>query len=202
MDDQHQVLTSQAKWNQRHQQRSLPVPACRVLEAHREILPSTGHALDLACGLGGNAILLAESGLSCTALDISDIALTRLHNYANKHNLAIYPELVDLEASNFSLAPKQYDVIVVSYFLYRPLLPKLVSALKPGGLLFYQTFVDAGSKGQIGPRNKDFYLRKNELLAQFQDLDVRYYCEHTNNDSIKVNTEAHLVACKLSTLNS
>lgn len=193
---------SRAKWNQRHQQRSMPVPACKVLQEHCDLLPASGTALDLACGLGGNAVLLAKSGLSCAALDISDIALIRLHDYAQEQKLSIHTELVNIENDNFTLAPQCYDVIVVSYFLYRPLFSALAAALKPGGLLFYQTFVNAGVKDQAGPKNKSFYLSERELLSQFQNLDIRYYCERANDDGLNASTVAELIACKPNALKS
>ncbi|WP_373080276.1 class I SAM-dependent methyltransferase [Zhongshania sp.] len=189
-------VSSKAKWNLRHEQREMPGPACRVLRAHRDLLPANGLALDLACGLGGNAILLAQAGLKCEAMDISDVAVSRLNTFAGRENLAISACLADVEAHGFSLAPKQYDVIVVSYFLHRPLFPAIVSALKLGGLLFYQTFVQNDAGAQSGPKTLSFYLRERELLSQFRDLEIRYYDERANDNGGKASFEAELVAQK------
>ena len=72
--------------------------------------------------------------------------------------------------------PDSFDVICVGHFLERSLCPKIAAALRPGGLLFYQTFteerVDDG-----GPGNPAFRLGCNELLRLFPDLVVRLYRE-------------------------
>ena len=68
--------------------------------------------------------------------------------------------------------PASQDVIAVSYFLHRPLFKHLVAALRPGGLLYYQTFSVDRPESAPGPRNPDFLLRRNELLQAFSSLDV------------------------------
>ncbi len=196
MTEYRDPLISKAKWNLRHQQRSMPVSPCRVLQEHRHLLPSAGRALDIACGLGGNAVLLAQSGLSCDAMDISDIAVSRLNTYAQGQSLAISASSVDIETEEFTIAAEQYDVIVVSYFLYRPLFPVIAAALKPGGLLFYQTFVSTADRLQHGPKTPDFYLQERELLSQFKELEIQYYHESENTNRAKPSVEAALVARK------
>jgi tellurite methyltransferase len=162
-------------------------------------LPAQGRALDLACGLGRNAILLAQHGLQCDAMDISDVALARLASYANEHNLSINTLCTDIERDG--IGDQQYDVIVVSYFLYRPLLNAINLALKLGGLLFYQTFVRSASatnlnKAQTKLGNPDFYLAENELQAQFNDLEIRYYHETVPDQLSDTAAVAMLVASK------
>ncbi|MBB5187937.1 MULTISPECIES: class I SAM-dependent methyltransferase [Zhongshania] len=196
MAEYRDALTSKTKWNLRHQQRSMPASACSVLEQHRNLLPATGRALDIACGLGGNAVLLAQAGLLCDAMDISDIAVSRLNAYAQNHSLAISASLADIENDDFTLAAEQYDVIVVSYFLYRPLFSIIATALKPGGLLFYQTFSNTADRLQCGPKTPDFYLQERELLSQFKGLEIQYYHEGENTNSAKTSFEAALVARK------
>lgn len=193
------AIASRNKWNQRHGERELGTPACEVLQTHLSLLPAQGRALDLACGLGRNAILLAQHGLQCDAMDISDVALARLAGYANEHNLSINTLCTDIERDG--IGDQQYDVIVVSYFLYRPLLNAINLALKPGGLLFYQTFIRSAAatkdnKATINPSNPDFYLAKNELQAQFNDLEIRYYHETVPDQLSDTAAVAMLVASK------
>jgi tellurite methyltransferase len=45
-------------------------------------LPDDGRALDLACGLGGNSILLAQQGLKVDAWDIADVPVAALQELA------------------------------------------------------------------------------------------------------------------------
>ena len=69
-----------------------------------------------------------------------------------------------------------FDVILVSYFLERKLASALIDALRPGGLLFYQTFTRA-TVADCGPSNPEFRLADNELLELFRPLRVRVYRE-------------------------
>ncbi|WP_246598886.1 class I SAM-dependent methyltransferase [Methylogaea oryzae] len=138
------------------------------------LLPPSGRALDLACGLGGNALLLARLGLRVHAWDISPVAVERLRLAAAEPGLAIDAEVRDAENAPWPQA--FFDVIVVSRFLCRPLAGPIAAALKPGGLLFYQTFVGDKAEG-IGPSNPDYLLERNELLRLFAGLRVIAYRE-------------------------
>lgn len=148
--------------------------ACQVLRHNLHLLPMQGQALDLACGLGGNALLLAERGLQVTACDISPVALQTLEGAAKAANLPVVTVLRDIEGDG--LTGETYDVICVSRFLHRPLCADIAAALKPGGLLFYQTFCEEKLAGQ-GPGSPNFVLYTNELLRLFASLKLRYYQE-------------------------
>ncbi len=163
--------TTRNKWNERYRNADAVVPKpAWVLARYAHLLPENGQALELASGLGGNAIFLAERGFAVTAWDISDVAVRTLQNFSLSRNLLIDAELRDVERQ--PPQPESTDVIVVSNFLYRPLFPHLAAALRPGGLVYYQTWtadrpIDAG-----GPSNPDFLLQRNELLRAFSSLDV------------------------------
>jgi SAM-dependent methyltransferase len=131
--------------------------------------------LDLACGLGGNALLLAQAQLHTTAWDISSVAISRLQAMAIDKALAnLQAEVRDVELDPPPVA--RFDVIVVSYFLARQLAPSLIAALKPGGMLFYQTFTRIAVSAE-GPGNPHFRLGDNELLRLFRPLAIRFYRE-------------------------
>ncbi len=168
-------LSIQTQWDQRYidQDCSEASPAS-VLCNHHYLLPASGTALDLACGLGGNAIFLAQQGLTVTALDVSVVAVTKLKQFAKQEGLSIKPAVRDIEADG--LGTSCYDTIVVSFFLCRPLMPKIIDALKPGGVLFYQTWTQ--QKVQPGgPNNSDFLLAPQELRQFADDLDLHVYQE-------------------------
>ena len=148
--------------------------ACEVLRSNLHLLPAKGTALDLACGLGGNALLLAEQGLTVTACDISPAGLRTLAQTAKSHNLPLTTRQRDIEQDG--LGEEQFDVICVSRYLHRPLCPAILAALKPGGLLFYQTFCEE-KPATVGPNRPDFVLRTTELLTLFAGLRLRYYQE-------------------------
>jgi len=162
------------KWNSRYKASAAAPKAARVLLENRHLLPVNGHALDVACGLGGNAIELARHGLQVDAFDLSDIAIAGLQERASQNNVSIHTLVCDIEQT--PLAPQKYDVIVVSYFLSRPLFPSLMAALKPGGLMYYQTFTQS-KVSERGPQNPDFRLADQELLSLLAGFHLLVYRE-------------------------
>ncbi len=148
--------------------------AARVLAENAHLLPPEGRALDLACGHGGNALLLAAAGLDAEGWDYAEPAIENLKAEADRAGLALKGVVRD--AVEQPPEPASFDVIVVSRFLERSLCPALVSALRPSGLLFYQTFTRLKVQG-LGPRNPAFLLESNELLQLFAGLRVLVYRE-------------------------
>jgi SAM-dependent methyltransferase len=164
------------KWDLRYKDR-LPLDqhACEVLQDYVHLLPDGGRALDLASGLGGNAIFLAQQGLNTVAWDISRLAIKKLNCFALKKGLSLKAVVRDIEKN--PPAKDTFDVIVVSYFLYRKVLPLLSVALRPNGVLFYQTFTIERPVDNPGPSNPDFLLQPNELLKHFSGMKVLAYRE-------------------------
>lgn len=148
-----------------------PVP---VLADNAHLLPVAGIALDLACGLGGNALFLARQGLDTHAWDISPQAIRRLNAYGQRLGVALRTEIRDVV--EYPPAEESCDVIVVSHFLERSLVPAISAALKPGGLLFYQTYTREKA-AEVGPTNPAFLLDTNELLRLFSSLRLVFYRE-------------------------
>ena len=68
-------MSIKEKWNKRYRGVAGEQQASRVLRENLHLLLASGRALDLACGLGGNATLLAQQGLSVSAWDIADVPL-------------------------------------------------------------------------------------------------------------------------------
>lgn len=166
------------EWNQRYQH-SLAVPAaCFALQNYAYLLPSTGKALDVACGLGGNALFLAQRGLECSAWDFSVQAITQLQQRATALNLPIHAEVRDMVLN--PPAAQCFDVIVVSHFLERDLAAALKNALTAHGLLIYQTFSREAVDLDSPPRNPAYRLAAGELLQLFAGLKVIVYHEEGN----------------------
>lgn len=181
------------KWDQRYRDAERdPVPAA-VLAENLHLLPASGRALDLACGLGAGAMLLAQHGLEAVAWDFSPVAIERLRRKSAARGLSIKAEVRDV--SEWPPEPETFDVILVSHFLERDLAPALSSALRPRGLLFYQTF-SRQAVSDCGPSNPDFRLATNELLELFPSLVVRFYREEGRIGNPRVGTRdiAQLVA--------
>ena len=146
-----------------------------MLAEHQSLLPKKGSSLDLACGLGENALFLAEHGLKTYAFDISSVAIKKLQQQALQRKLVVHCQQQDIEKT--PLAKNKFDVIVVSRFLSRDLSCEIMNALKLGGLLFYQTFTQA-KISKTPPNNPNYLLAENELLHLFSPLKIRYYQEY------------------------
>ena len=115
-----------------------------------------GAVLDVACGTGRHARLLARLGFEVDAVDRDPALFSAPHE-----GVALLG--ADLEAGPWPYAGRRFDAIVVTNYLHRPLLPTLVESLEPGGLLVYETFA-LGNERFGKPSNPDFLLKPGELL--------------------------------------
>ncbi|NNE38314.1 MAG: methyltransferase domain-containing protein [Gammaproteobacteria bacterium] len=163
------------KWDEKYLSRKdLSGKPADVLTSNLHLLPKQGIALDLACGPGGNAIFLAEHGLDTYAWDISKVALSHLNHTAVNKGLGIKAEYRDVIKNPPETA--SFDVIVVSNFLDRSIIPDIIAALNPDGLMYYQTFTIERTK-KPAPDNPAYKLNPNELLGLLSGLTIRYYRE-------------------------
>ncbi|HSB51376.1 MAG TPA: class I SAM-dependent methyltransferase [Dissulfurispiraceae bacterium] len=184
------------KWDRRYGDRPKNAGAAsRVLTENAHLLPPKGTALDLACGLGANATFLAEIGLEVHAWDISSVAIETLRTHAEASGMPVNAAVRDVTRQ----PPEQesFDVVVVVHFLDRSLTEHLIAALRPGGVLFYQTFTHT-KVNDVGPRNEEYLLSDNELLQMFGSLRILVYREEgrTGDTTCGFRNEAMLVACK------
>lgn len=165
-----------ARWDRRYSEASVEnAEPARVLMDYAHLLPQGGLALDLACGLGGNAVLLAEHGLKTFAWDLSPVAVDKVGQWSRDNLLSITAEVRDAVAA--PPEPERFDVVVVSRFLERSLAGPLAHCLRPGGLLFYQTFTRNAVHAERGPGDPAYRLADNELLRLFSSLQVLAYRE-------------------------
>ncbi len=184
------------KWNQRYLRGDPREPAAaRVLTENQHLLPEHGLALELACGRAGNAILMAQHGLEVHAWDLSAVAIRQLKERQAELGIRIHPLQRDIVRS--PPAPESFDVIVISRFLDRKIIPAIITALRPGGLIFYQTFIK-DKVTAAGPKNPDYLLETNELLRLFRPLQIIVYREEGSVGNIRkgLRNEALLVAKK------
>jgi SAM-dependent methyltransferase len=148
------------------------------LTQHAPWLPARAIALDVACGRGRHAIWLAEQGSSVTALDRNEEAIDQLRREADTRGLPIVALVRDLEVGEPMLGIAAFDLVVVVHYLHRPLFPALIAALRPGGLLVYETFTRAqAARGK--PTNPDFLLEEGELQRLVQPLEILDWREGT-----------------------
>lgn len=184
-------------WDQRYRtaltDRVYAGQAAIVLTENEHLLPKKGVALDLACGLGANAIFLAGKGLDTYAWDYSAVAIDHLCQVVQSQALNITAEVRDVEVQ--PPEPGRFDVIVVQHFLVRDLIPSLIAALNTNGLIFYQTFIRDKTL-HVGPQKDAYLLAENELLTLFRSLNLIVYREEGLIGDIKrgFRNEAMLVA--------
>jgi len=126
-----------------------------------------GTALDLACGGGRHLRRLAQLGWTVTGVDRDGAALQPLQALGEVIE-------ADIENGPWPLAGRRFDLVVVTHYLWRPLWPRIVDAVAPGGRLVYETFA-AGNERFGRPSRPDFLLQPGELLQACRDLQVLGY---------------------------
>ena len=138
------------------------------------LIPSGGRVLDVACGQGRHMRWLASLGHPVTGIDRSPEAIAAVSSLGQ----AIQ---ADIENEPWPLEGQTYDAVVVTNYLWRPLLPRLVATVAPGGILICETFAQ-GNETVGKPARPDFLLRPDELLLATTGLYTiafeQGFCEH------------------------
>jgi len=152
-------------------------PASDLLDLAIPLIKPRAKILDLACGNGRNGLSLLRHGFSLSFLDRDSAALDAIAQQAPS-SAFIHG---DLESTTpYQIAPNSYDAIIVFRYLHRPIMPMIVAALKPGGILVYETFTE--QQASIGrPKNPNFLLKDNELLRSFSKLKVHHHQQGFNH---------------------
>ncbi len=157
------------RWNRKYEERN-PHPSFEpdsIVVTHQHLLTGCGKALDVACGVGHNAIFLAGLGYHVLGVDGSLIALRLCRDVTRSRDLPL--DLLAMDLDTFHPPADYFDVILVVRFLDRKLIPRLKRALRPSGLVIYQTF-NRNLLRQRPTFNEEFLLELGELASLFQDL--------------------------------
>lgn len=160
------------------------------LSEHADLLPSRGLALDIATGLGGNANFLMSRGLTVVGVDISEVGVS-----ASKR---MFPGLLGVVAdlNHFYMPADAFDVILNFFYLQRAMWPDIVRALRPGGVLVFETMTDRmlPDNPEINP---DHLLSTGELAADFPGLETLFYEEVASEENGRIIlATARLIARK------
>lgn len=155
-----------------------PVPAAGrdapspFVVAHAERL--RGRVLDVAGGAGRNALHLARRGSIIEIIDVAFGGLKLARAAAVAAGVEVLAVQADLET--FPLPVERYDGVMNIRYLQRSLFRSLQSAVKPGGVILFETFlIDQQAFGH--PKNPDFLLKHGELRSAFRDCDILVYEE-------------------------
>lgn len=165
MSDQDRV-----RWDEKHAGRgpaSLDAVGPPPLFApHRDVFPTTGHALDLACGQGLAAVWLAGRGLAVCGLDVSPVAVEQARNLARRSGAGDRCRFDVVDLDHGLPAGPPVDVIICHKFRDRSLDQAIVERLAPGGLLAIAALSEVGATA--GP----FRVAAGELPAAFAEFDL------------------------------
>ena len=150
----------------------MPVQPASWLIENIGLLPRGQSVLDVASGRGRHALYLAAAGWSVHAVDRDAEALAALRVAAQGLSGSVTTETLDLETSPPpSLGVERYGGVLVFNYLHRPLMPAIVDAVAPGGVLIYETFT-VGQARRGRPTNPAFLLEDGELRTLIAPLAV------------------------------
>ena len=133
-------------------------PPSAWVQRFAPLIPAGGTVLDLACGRGRHSRLLAGMGYAVEAVDRDQEALATLSDLD-----CVSTRCADLEGGPWPYGGREFAAIVVTNYLWRPLMPLLLAALGADGVLIYETFM-IGHERFGKPTNPAFLLRPGELL--------------------------------------
>lgn len=131
------------------------------------LVAAGGTVLDVACGQGRHAYWFYASNHPLTLVDRAQAAIESIAIPSTRCEAVV----ADIENGPWPFAGREFDAVVVTNYLWRPLLPTLVSSLAPGGVLIYETFAQ-GNETIGKPSRLDFLLRPGELLQVCSGLRV------------------------------
>ena len=175
-----------ARWDLKYEQGlpSLTEPDPFFISAYQTFVeqsfPHAGVALDVAGGLGRHALWLASRSWHVTVVDLSEVAIGKLSQTALELNVKL--ELLVGDASEYKFKPARFDLIVLFYHLDRSLFPKVVSALKPGGLLISKMSLRWDSDETLTTVLPANPLRRNELPPLVPELRALHHEERPVRD--------------------
>ena len=133
------------------------------IERFSPMIREGGTVLDLACGSGRHSSHLLARGHSVVALDLNVAAIKPLAERFGERKIEIIE--ADLEdGKDFPLKGRLFDGVVVTNYLYRPIMGHILASVKRGGLLLYETFAQ-GNERFGKPSNPDYLLLPGELLS-------------------------------------
>ena len=179
-------------WDERHRQRSREREECNatptqlVVKTAKRLQP--GRALDLACGTGHDALWLASEGWRVTAVDGSVAAIQTLQAEAQRRQVAIETQVVDLEAG-YHIAEGRWDLIVIAYYLQRTLLEQAKRGVAPGGVLMVIVHITEHGEEPTASR-----LSPGELARYFEGWTIEHAYEGKPHDSAHKRQVSEIVA--------
>lgn len=142
--------------------------ACDWVQRWSHLVRPAGTVLDLACGHGRHMRWFAARGHAVTGVDKSPEAVQTVASLGEA-------VLADIENGPWPLMQgaqaRQFDAVIVTNYLWRPLFERISQSLASDGILIYETFA-LGNETVGKPSRPDFLLQPAELLRVFSPLNI------------------------------
>ncbi len=135
-----------------------PLPPSAWITRFAPLVPREGPVLDLACGSGRHLRWFLARGWPVVAVDIDPRGTADLADTPGVERIT-----ADLEGGPWPLAGRRFAGIIVANYLHRPLIPHILDALAPGGVLLWETFAQ-GNQRFGRPASASYLLKTGELL--------------------------------------
>ena len=163
-----------------HAQITTPLPFLQHWARQLHPTAGGGGVLDLACGGGRHGRLFLEQGWPVTFLDRDISGVMDLSGTVGATLMA-----ADLETDGpWPLAGRKFDLVIVTNYLWRPILPQILDLVAPGGVLLYETFAE-GNEAYGKPSNPNFLLKQGELKETVtSDFEILQYEQGSTGDPV------------------
>ena len=179
---------TKSEWDKRYSRPSFifgKTPA-KFLAENFDYLHEGSSILDMGMGEGRNAVFLAQKGHRVTGIDISSVAIKKSYLLAKEFGVKIKGVVASLES--YQIPPNSYDAIICFYYVDRNLTQKIMSWLKPGGIIIYEAFTKKErSKNSQNNEPEEYYLKEQELLSLFKGMRVLKYEEPLHETSYRAS---------------
>lgn len=148
----------------------------KFLAKNYHYIPEGASVLDMGMGEGRHAVFLAREGYNVTGIDISSVAVKKAKNLAKENGVKINTIVASM--NKYSIAPNSFDSIICFYYVDKSLNEKMISWLKPGGILIYEAHTMKQRKVKGSEQyNIKYLLKESELLTMFPKMRVLMYEE-------------------------
>lgn len=173
------TLHDRRRWDNTYRSRvsePFPVPDPLLFPYVPAVDPARGlRALDLAGGVGQNALWLAAQGYTVDLMDISRVALRRAQEEMGRRHLRNL-NVLQVDLDHALISADTYDVVTVFRYLNRDLFPVLRTCVRPGGRIVYETF-NSRVLSQRPDMNREYLLEPGELAGVFADWKRLYHVD-------------------------
>lgn len=148
----------------------------KFLSLNYDYIPPESKVLDMGMGEGRNAVFMARKGYKVTGIDISSVAVKKAKMLADEYGVRINTIVASM--NKYKVADGSFDAIICFYYVDRKLHERMLSWLRPGGILIYESHTDLQRTVKGNERyDEEYLLRSSELLSMFKGMKILKYEE-------------------------